>query len=282
MSDKQTAKTKIVDSLVELIKEYPIVGAVNMENLPTAQLQNMREQLRSTVVIKMTKKRLIKIALKEASKTKPGIEKLEEYLRGMPALIFTKDNPFKLFKTLKKNKSTAPAKGGQTATKDIIVKAGPTPFAPGPIIGELGMIGIKAGIDAGKVAIKEDKVVVKDGEEITAAVAALLTRLKIEPMEVGLDLSATFEDGIIFTKSVLDVDEDKYVNDLATCASWAFNLAMESAYPTKDTIKFLIGKAFSSSKAVAIEQGFLADGATEDVIGKVERTISGLKSQLNL
>ena len=38
------------------------------------------------------------------AKKKENITDLEQYLRGMPALLFTKDNPFALFSTLKKNK----------------------------------------------------------------------------------------------------------------------------------------------------------------------------------
>ena len=56
-------KKKVVDEFVKLLKEYPIIGAINMENLPAPQLQNMRSQLRDTVVMRMTKRRLIKIIL---------------------------------------------------------------------------------------------------------------------------------------------------------------------------------------------------------------------------
>ena len=38
------------------------------------------------------------------------------------------------------------------------------------------------------IAVKEDKVVVKEGDEIPANVAGMLTRLGIEPMEVGLHI----------------------------------------------------------------------------------------------
>jgi len=65
----------------------------------------------------------------------------------MPALLFTKENPFKLYNKLQKSKSSAPAKAGQTAPSEIVVPKGPTPFAPGPIIGELGALGIKTAVE---------------------------------------------------------------------------------------------------------------------------------------
>src|SRR3989338_3340595 len=183
-------KKKIVENIVSLAREYPIIGAVNMENLPAPQLQAIRVQLRGKVDLVMTKKRLMKIALEQLKNEKKGIEKMAEYLIGMPALIFTKENPFKLSRMLQKGKISAPAKAGQTAPKDIYVNKGPTPFAPGPIIGELGMIGIKTSVEAGKVAVKEDSLVVKKGEKIKPKAAEVLTRLGIEPMEAGLDLIA--------------------------------------------------------------------------------------------
>ena len=96
-------KQGTVQEFVSLMEEYPIVGVVNMNNLPTKQLQNMRAQLRSTVVLRMTKRRLLKKAIDQVKAKKPGIEQLVPYMEGMPAMIFTKDNPFALQKKLGKN-----------------------------------------------------------------------------------------------------------------------------------------------------------------------------------
>jgi large subunit ribosomal protein L10 len=281
MKSVPEAKKEVIKELVSLMEEYPIIGMVDMENMPTPQLQAMREQLRGKVVIRMSKKRLMKIALEEAKKNKKDIELLEKYMKGMPALIFTKDNPFKLFKILEKNKSNTIAKAGQIAPKDIIVKQGGTPFAPGPIIGELGALGIKAGIEGGKVAIKADKLLVKEGEVINAKAAAILSRLKIEPMEIGLDLSATYENGTIFTKDILNIDEKQYVKDISTCANWAFNLAVESAYPTKDTIEFMLAKAFREAEGVSVEQNILNEVTTEKIIAKAEMQAKSVYAQVN-
>ncbi|MFT4326052.1 MAG: 50S ribosomal protein L10, partial [Candidatus Woesearchaeota archaeon] len=246
-------KISAVDELVALIKEYPIVGTVNVEGLPTPQLQNMRSNLRGTVVLRVAKGRLIKRAIEQAKADKAGIEILEENLKGMPALLFTKDNPFKLFKTLKKNKSSAPAKAGQVAPNDIVVQAGPTSFAPGPIIGELGAFGIKTGVAGGKLEIKQDAVVAKEGEVISAGLAGILSRLGIEPMEVGLDLTAVYDEGTVYTKSVLDVDEDQIRAHAELFAKEAFNLAFNANIFVTETVELLLTKAASDARALAIE-----------------------------
>lgn len=271
-------KRKVIETYVDLISKYPIVGSVNMEGLPTAQLQKMRAQLRGKVEIVMAKRRLIKIALKEAEKVKPGVSKLDPYLKGMPALIFTKENPFSLYKTLQKNKSNAPAKSGQEAPSDVVVPEGPTSFAPGPIISELGNVGIKAGIENGKVIVKEDSTVIKEGEKFNAALASLLTRLGIEPMEIGLDLVATFEDGDVFTKSILAVDEKEYMDNISTLASQAFNLAMFVDYPCSDTIVPMISKAAGDARNLAVNKTVFEKDIIGMILGKAEREALGVSS----
>lgn len=268
-----------VKDFVKLCREYPIIGIVNMENLPAPQLSNMRKQLRGKVEIRMTKKRLIRVIFEQVKGEKAGVEQLEKYFTGMPAMIFTKENPFALMKILNKNKSNAPARGGQIAPKDIIVPAGPTPFAPGPIISELGSVGIKAGIDAGKVAIKQDSIVARKGEPISDKAASILTRLGIHPMEIGLDLVAVYENGTIFTKDVLSVDESQYITNLKLAASWAINLAIKSGYVTKDTVKLMIAKAYRESKAIGISQGIMADQIMPDLLARADREANALKQK---
>ncbi|MBI2557795.1 50S ribosomal protein L10 [Candidatus Woesearchaeota archaeon] len=275
-------KKEIVKELVSLINDYPIIGVVNMENLPAPQLQSMRAQLRGKFFLTMTKRRLIKLAFEKTKDKKKGIELLEAHLGGMPALIFTKENPFRLSKTLQKNKSPAPAKAGQTAPRDIIVNKGSTSFAPGPIIGELAVAGIKAGVEGGKVAIKEDTVVVKAGEKIKPKVAEVLTRLGVQPMEVGLDLVAVLENGLIYKRDVLSIDESEYKNRLANASRWAFNLANYAGYPTKETIRLLIGKAYNDSKVLGLSQNIFNKEIIDLLLGKAEQQMLSLKTTANI
>ena len=127
-------KLQAAEAFVRLIKEYPIIGVLNMESLPAKQLASMRKQMRGTVIIQMTKKSLLQRALETVG---GDYVKLKEHFKGMPALLFSKENPFKLYRIIKKNKSKAPIKPGQQAPYEIVIPAGPTPFAPGPVISEL-------------------------------------------------------------------------------------------------------------------------------------------------
>ncbi|MBI4145817.1 50S ribosomal protein L10 [Candidatus Woesearchaeota archaeon] len=262
-------KKKVVKKILDLGKQYPIIGILNMESLPASSLLQMKKQLRGKVELVMTRKTLIQKGLKDL-KLENG-EQLVQQVKGMPALMFTKDNPFALFRTLKKSKTPAAAKAGQLAPRDIIVPKGPTPFTPGPVISEFAQLGIKAGVEGGKVAVKEDTTVVKEGKPINDKLASMLQRLGITPMEIGLDLVCVYEKGIIYPKSVLDVDEKKFMSDLTGAAGGAFNLAIDIGWAAKDTIDTLLSKAFREAKAVALEGGVLSPELTEDVLAKAYR-----------
>ena len=129
----------------------------------------------------------------------------------------------------------------------MIIPAGSTPFAPGPILSELGGLGIKAGIEGGKVAIKAEKIVAKEGQVIDGKIAGLLAKFGIQPMEIGMNLVAVLENGIILTKDVLTIDEAKTKADIMQLAREALNLAVYTAYPAKETIQLLIAKAYRES-----------------------------------
>ena len=282
MANVSEYKKKIVEDMAKLMRQYSIIGMVNMEDMPAPQLQGMRAELRGKVDMFMTKKRLMRIAIEKLKNEKKNIGELEKYFQGMPALIFTNESPFKLSKILRKSKTKAPAKAGQIAPNDIIINKGPTPFAPGPVISELSAAGLKVGVEGGKVAVKEDTVIVKKGEKIKPKVAEILTRLDIKPMEIGLGLVAAYEEGIIYQKDILDVDEKEYLNSINLAAAQAFNLAYNITYVTKENISLLIGKAFNDTKALGISQGILDKGIIEDLLGMAEMSMLSLKDSANI
>ena len=263
-------KKRVIAALVKLFNSYKVVAIVNLESLPAAQLQRLRSNLSADLQIVMCKKTVIKHALSalKGEKKLPNIGQLLDSLVGMPALLFTNKNPFKLAHLLQKNKSKAPAKPGQTAPYDIIIPAGPTSFAPGPIISELASVGIKAGVEGGKIAIKVPCTIVREGEKIKPKVAEVIAKFNIQPMEIGLNLVAAYENGLIYNKKVLSVDPATYVSELVTVAMEAQSLSMEIGLATKETIEKLIIRSFRQAKHLAKESGMMIPELAEELVGK--------------
>ena len=193
-------KKEEVNELKGLIESAEVVGIVNLLNIPARQLQEMRKTLAGKATIRLSKINLMKLALEDCDNEKANITELSDFMEGQPALVCTDMNPFRLYKILEDSKTSAPAKAGATAPDDIVVPAGDTGFPPGPFLGDLQQIGVPAKIDKGKIVVSKDTVVVKAGEEVSKQVAAALTRMDIKPMEVGMDLKAVYEEGLMKKK----------------------------------------------------------------------------------
>ncbi len=271
-------KKEIVNELVQDMLENPVIAVVDLHGIPGQQIQSMRAGLRAHAKLKMTKNNLMLLALDEVAKQKPGIEGLKSAIHGQCAIVATDIDPFKLFKKLEATMTPAPAKAGDIAPHDITVFKGPTPFGPGPIIGELQKLGLPAAIDAGKIAIKKDTTLVKAGEPVPANVAAMLPKLDILPMIVGMDLRVAYEDGVIYGKDVLDIPNDYYKTMFATAVYNARALAVEIAFPTKETITLLIAKAFRETMALSITAAIPTKENIEILIAKADAQMLALAS----
>ncbi len=271
-----SAKKAEIAEIKELFNKYKVAGIVNLEGLPTLMLQRIKFALGDSIHLKPTKKRLIKIAIDEL-KDKKNLGQVKEQLRGLPALLFTNEDPFLLYKKLEKSKASAAAKPGQNAPNDLGVEAGETPFAPGPMIGELGMLGLKTEVKDGKIHIRDDKVLVKEGEEISEQVAGLLAKMNIEPMKVGLNLLLTYENGEILDKTVLAVDEEEYLNNLKAAHSESLALAMHLGIINSETVRPIISKAHREAAGLADS----ADIITSDNVGRVLAKAEAAASNIN-
>jgi large subunit ribosomal protein L10 len=267
-----------VKELIDILTKKKVVAIIEIGGIPAPQMQQMRRNLHEIGIVRSAKNRLIFRAIDEAEKQVKGISGLKESVTGQTAIVSTDLNPFKLFAKIKATKTMAPAKGGETANHDIEVKAGDTPFKPGPIVGELQKAGIPAAIQEGKVVIKSDKVVVTEGEKIPVEVAQMLTRLEIFPIEIGMSLHAVFEDGNIFKPDVLDIDIDEFIGKMKQAFNNSFNLAIETGWFNELTIKPLIIKAYNNAISLALQQGIVNKETINNLISKAHANMLALKN----
>jgi len=235
------------EELKKLIEEYSVIGFINMFKLPSRQLQEIRNKIRGDAVITMTKKSLLKVAIKNVKKQ--NLNELEKAMPQQPAIVFSRLGPFKLFSMISKLKSPSFAKEGDVAQTDIKVSAGPTSLLPGPVISELSRAGIPAGVEDGKIAVKKDVTVAKKGDKITKELANALRKLGIEAKEVELNIVAIYDNGMVYTKDKLNL-VNIYPGKMNEAFNQALNLSINICYPTKENIKFLLVKAFNSAKVL--------------------------------
>ncbi len=273
-------KKQEVAEIHGLLLEYPVVGIVDMTGIPAKQLQKMRASLRGDVLIKMSKTSLMRHAIEKASKEEKSISQIAPFIDGQAAFIFSKMNPFRLSRVLEKSKTPAAAKPNSTAPRDIVVQKGETPFPPGPFLAELQQVGVPTTIKGGKIAVKEDTIVVKEGEKIKSKLAELLGKLGIEPMETGLNLLAAFEEGTIFLPEILAIDESEVISSIQTAYSSAVALSMNSGYITKETAPLAVSKAHMNAVSLAINANIFEPAVMDAILSKANLQMLALVSLL--
>ena len=256
-------KKKVLAEVREQMKEYPVIGMLDMHKMPGRQLHEIRDKLRGEAVIRMVKKRLITRALEQSDAE--GVRGLISHVSGEPALILSSTDPFKLARKIEKSKSKAAAKPGDTAPEDIMIKAGPTSLPPGPVIGELQKVKLPAGVQGDKIHIMKDTVIAREGDEISEDVAGILAKLGIEPMEIGLTMTAAWESGTIYPAGILFTPLEEYEKQVMDAASSAFKLSISINHFTDETVPFLLTKASQEARALATS----ADIITSDTVGAV-------------
>ena len=256
-------KAEEVNSLRDMIKSSPVVGVVDLQDIPAKQLQNIREELRGKVTFRMSKNKLMKIALEKTEK-----EQLKDHINAGAAFIFSNENPFRIYRLLQKSKAPAPAKPGEVAKADIIIPQGSTGLPPGPLVSELQTLGVPAKIDKGTISIERDAVLVKNGEIISKKISGILSQLKIEPMEVGADLTAAYEGGLLFNKDVLTIDDVKTRSNIIKAFSNALALSFDRRIFTKQSVKLLIQQATLKSKSLAIGANIVSPETIGPIMSK--------------
>ncbi len=276
----RSQKEEKVAEFKKKIEDYPVVGILDMQSLPSRQLQEMKKEMKEFADIKMSRKTLMDIAIEKAEKK--DIEQLEETEAVQPAFIFSNKDPFQLYSLIKKNKTSAAAQGGEIAPSDIEVPEGDTGIGPGPMLGKLQQTGAQVQVDDGTIHVMKSATMIEKGDTITRDDAEILNQLGLEPLEIGLDLDIAFSDGELFTAEELDIDTEEYRTDVESAASLAFNLAVNAGVVNETTAGTIVGEAAQKARNLSISEGIPTDETIEEILAHASSNAEGLNSQVDL
>ncbi len=271
-------KREEVDEIADFLDSYDSVGVVAITGIPSRQLQDMRRDLHGSAQLRVSRNTLLVRALEQVD---DGLEELTQYVSGQVGLIGTNENPFGLYQQLEASKTSAPINAGEVAPNDIVIPEGDTGVDPGPFVGELQSVGANARIDEGSIKVMEDSTVLEAGEEVSNDLSNVLSELGIEPKEVGLDLRGVFAEGVLFEPADLELDIDQYRTDISTAAARGRNLAINSEFPTAQTLPSLLAKASGEAKNLALHAGIEDPEVMPDLIGKADSQVRALAAQID-
>jgi large subunit ribosomal protein L10 len=240
-------KQVLVKHMAKELSGAQVIAIASNASLPGKQYGAIKKKTSDKVKFLFARQTLMTRALEQA---KPEAKALEKYFCNGAVILVTELDAFRLYKLFKQAKSKTIAKAGQLAPSDIVVPAGETSLAPGPVLTELKQAKIEAKIQGPKIVIQRDAVVAKKGEPISAPVAGILAKLGIEPMELMLQVKAVWDHGTLYEGAVLDVDEEAFRASLAQAVQQALNLCVFAEIYNSQSTPLIIAKAAREANAV--------------------------------
>ncbi|KAG1851579.1 ribosomal protein L10-domain-containing protein [Suillus subalutaceus] len=119
--------------LKELISKYPSIFIVNVDNVSSNQMHQIRVALRGKGVVLMGKNTMVRRALRTILSENPQFERLLPHVRGNIGFVFTDKDLKEVREIIVANKIAAPARAGAYAPKDVFALGIPTKIARGTI-----------------------------------------------------------------------------------------------------------------------------------------------------
>ncbi len=268
MSTRKIAewKKESLAQLQGLFSKYPVIAAADLTKVRSSQIHELRKRLRDRVTMVVAKNNLLRKSVEFGDYKEPRLAEFVKDLTGSNILLFSELNPYSLIILLDKSKVRVPAKAGDIATNEIMIPAGNTGLPPGPVISEFGEIRVQTKIEGGSIWVANDSVVAHKGDQITAKMASVLSKLGLKPMEAGLTLVVAYDNGSILDADDLSFDLPAYKNDFITAINEALNLSTEAGYITIENAPRILVKGMREALALAAEAAFLEDGTIEFVL----------------
>lgn len=271
-------KRLIYRELQELPKNYNVIALSKMTGVRATQLMTIRKKFRDSIKILIIKNKVAQRAFEKITGVQ-GLANLSKELEGQCALMFTNINAFKLNLILNQNKVFLPAKGGDIATKEIMIPAGNTGITPGPVLSEFKEANVPTKIDQGSIWVTKDTVTTKPGDVISTKLASLMSKLNIKPIEAGITVNSAIAEGLFFKGSDLQIDLAEYRREFERSFREAIALSIEAAYITTETVKPLLVRAQQDATALAAESGYMSSDTAEFVLQRAQTKAKVLKDE---
>jgi large subunit ribosomal protein LP0 len=109
-ADKREKKAAYFTKLEALLEEYPKIFIVNVDNVGSNQMHQIRQKLRGDGIVLMGKNTMVRKVLRGLSAANPQYEKLLAIIKGNIGFVFTKGDLGEVRKTITENRVRAPAK----------------------------------------------------------------------------------------------------------------------------------------------------------------------------
>jgi len=258
-------KSRVANEPEVLTSEMPSfitasIFLVNVDNVGSKQMHQIRLSLRGKAVVLMGKNTMVRRAIRGLLSELPQFERLLPHIKGNVGFVFTNRDLKEIREIVTSNKVAAPARAGMLATLDVTVRAGNTGMEPGKTA-FFQALRIPTKIARGTIEIVNDVQVITAGQRVGSSEAALLNMLNISPFTFGMTVVQIFDSGNAFGPDVLDIDENVLVERFLSGVKTIASISLALHYPTIAAIPHLLVNTYKNLLAVAITTDYTFEGA---------------------
>lgn len=259
---KREAKEAYFSKLKTLLEEHKSIFIVNVDNVGSNQMHQIRQSLRGQAVVLMGKNTMVRRALKTYMSENPEYERLLPFVKGNIGFIFTNDDLKDIREKILANRVAAPARAGAIAPVDVEVPAGNTGMEPGKT-SFFQALGIPTKIARGTIEIVSNVNLIAQGAKVGASEAALLNMLNISPFTYGMTVIQIYDEGTCFPASVLDVEEETLIANFVGAVTQIASISLATGYPTLAAVPHLIANGYRNLLAISVNSDYCIPQAEE-------------------
>eukprot|EP01071_Lankesteria_metandrocarpae_P003477 Lankesteria_metandrocarpae@DN2989_c0_g1_i1.p1 len=253
MGLSKSRREECYNRILKLMQQYPKILIVEADHVGSRQMADVRFGLRGKAIILMGKNTMIRKALKQlADGDMPQAAKLMPYIRLNVGLVFCIEDPAYVRNAIIKNKVPCAAREKLIAPVNVEVDAGPTGLDPSQT-SFFQALGITTKIVKGQIEIQSKVKLIEQGTMVTASQAALLQKLDIRPFAYGLVPLTIYDDGTVYSSSVLDMTDADILRQFSAAVANVAALSRQIGLPTEASAVHSVVEAFKNCTALCIE-----------------------------
>jgi len=215
-------------------------------------------ELRGKAVVLMGKNTMIRKALAMGHEQHPdaGLDSLRSVMKGNLGFIFATNCELDDIRdALGKFVLESAAKAGQVSMVNVEIPSGPTGMDPSQT-SFFQTLNIATKIVKGQIELISAFQILKNGENVTASAAQLLTKLSIKPFNYKMEVDMVFQNGSVFPAAVLDIKEDVLVSKFLAGINNMAAFSRELGIPTEAGLPHAFGNAFRNVAALIADISF--------------------------
>lgn len=244
-------KVDYFEKVRHLFRTYNKIFVVNVDNVASTQMHQIRASLRGQAIILMGKNTMVRKAMKEVVMENPKLETIMPLIRGNIGLVFTNGDLKVVRDLMMANRVQAAAKVGLTAQSEIFVPAGNTGIDPNKT-SFFQALGISTKVVKGAIEISSDVLLIKTGQKVGASEAALLNMLNLMPFTFGLTVTDVYDDGSTFPPSMLDITDAVLTKHIEAAIKNIASLSLATKFPTIASAPHLMVQTYKNVVSVGL------------------------------